>query len=77
MITNELPKLTRVVIIYSNDGYFLKREKSDEILDIRFNTPKEAIDYARANRLFIIVRDNGRKWPIFAQSDPDRYFSKG
>jgi hypothetical protein len=32
MITNELPKLTRVVIIYSNDGYFLKREKLDEIL---------------------------------------------
>jgi hypothetical protein len=59
MKTTDFPKLTRVVIIINNDdSYFIKREKSDEILDIRFNTPNEAIDYARANHLFIVVRDN-------------------
>ena len=61
MITNQFPTLTRVAIIDNDDGYFIKREKSDEILDIRFNTPKEAIDYAIANHFFIIVTDDGRK----------------
>jgi hypothetical protein len=61
MITTEFPKSTRVVIIHNDDSYFLKREKSDEILDIRFNTPNEAIDYARGNHLFIAVRNDGRK----------------
>jgi len=60
MITTEFPKLTSVVIIDNDDGYFIQREKSDEILDIRFNTPEEAVDYAIANHLFIIVTDDGR-----------------
>jgi hypothetical protein len=68
MKTTEFPKLTRVVIIVNDEGYFIKQEKSDEILDIGFNTPNEAIDYARANRLFIIVKDNGRN-----QSDRREY----
>jgi len=59
MITTEFPKLTSVAIIDNDDGYFIQREKSDEILDIRFNTPEEAVDYAIANHLFIIVTDDG------------------
>ena len=58
MIVSQFPELTRVAIIDNEDGYFLKREKSDEILDIRFNTAIEAIDYARVHHLFIVVRDN-------------------
>ena len=58
MKTSPFPTLARVAIIDNDDGYFIKREKSDEILDIRFNTAMEAIDYARANRLLIIVTDD-------------------
>jgi len=58
MITNEFPKSTRVAIINNGDSYLIKREKSDETLDIWFNTANEAIDYARANHLFIIVTDD-------------------
>jgi hypothetical protein len=58
MITSQFPTLARVAIIDNDDGYFIKRGKSDEILDIRFNTAMEAIDYARANRLIIIVTDD-------------------
>jgi hypothetical protein len=60
MITNEFPTLTRVAIIKNDDGYFIKLEKSAEILDTRFNTANEAIDYARANHLFIVVTDDKR-----------------
>jgi len=53
-------------IQFNQDGTFgsyvvttpIKREKSDETLDIWFNTANEAIDYARANHLFIIVTDD-------------------
>jgi hypothetical protein len=48
MITKQFTTLARVAIIEKDDGYFIKK-KSDEILDIRFNTAMEAIDYARAN----------------------------
>jgi hypothetical protein len=58
MITSQFPTLARVAIIDNDDDYFIKRGKSDEILDIRFNTAMEAIDYARANRLIIIVTDD-------------------
>ena len=58
MITTQIPTLTRVSIIDNDEGYFIKREKTDEILDIRFNTAIEAIDYARVHHLFIVVRDN-------------------
>jgi len=58
MRTNQFPTLARAAIIDNDDGYFIKLEKSDEILDIRFNTAMEAIDYARANRLLIIVTDD-------------------
>jgi hypothetical protein len=58
MITNQFPALTRVAIIDNDDGYFIKRVKSDEMLDIQFNTAMEAIDYARVHHLFIVVRDN-------------------
>ena len=58
MITTQIPTLTRVSIIDNDDGYFIKRVKSDEMLDIRFNTAMEAIDYARANQLIIIVEDD-------------------
>ena len=58
MITSQFPTLARVAIIVNDDGYFIKRVKSDEILDIRFNTAMEAIDYARANQLIIIVEDD-------------------
>jgi hypothetical protein len=58
MITSQFQTLARVAIIEKDDGYFIKREKSGEILDIRFNTPIEAIDYAKANRLLIIVTDD-------------------
>jgi hypothetical protein len=61
MITNEFPKSTRVAIIDNDDGYLIKREKSDETLDIWFNTANEAIDYARVHHFFIVVRDNWRK----------------
>jgi len=57
MITKQFTTLARVAIIEKDDGYFIKK-KSDEILDIRFNTAMEAIDYARANRLLIIVKDD-------------------
>jgi hypothetical protein len=58
MITSPFPTLARIAIIEKDDGYFIKREKSGEILDIRFNTAIEAIDYARANRLIIIITDD-------------------
>jgi hypothetical protein len=58
MITTQIPTLTRVSIIDNDEGYFIKREKTDEMLDIRFNTAKQAIDYARANRLIVIVEDD-------------------
>ena len=58
MITSQFPTLARIAIIEKDDGYFIKREKSGEMLDIRFNTAIEAIDYARANRLIIIVTDD-------------------
>jgi hypothetical protein len=58
MITTEFPTLTRVSIIDNDEGYFIKREKTAEILDIRFNTAMQAIDYARANRLIVIVEDD-------------------
>jgi len=57
-MTTQFPTLTRISIIDNDDGYFIKRVKSDEILDIRFNTAMEAIDYARANQLIIIVEDD-------------------
>ena len=59
MIVSQFPELTRVAIIDNDDGYLIKREKSDETLDIWFNTANEAIDYAIANHLFIIVTDDG------------------
>jgi hypothetical protein len=58
MITNQFPTLTRVAIIDNDDGYFIKRVKSDEMLDIRFNTAMDAIDYARANQLIVIIEDD-------------------
>jgi hypothetical protein len=58
MITSQFQTLARVAIIEKDDGYFIKREKSGEILDIRFNTAMEAIDYARANRLIVIIEDD-------------------
>jgi len=58
MRTSPFPTLARVAIIEKDDGYFIKREKSGEILDIRFNTAIGAINYARANRLLIIVKDD-------------------
>ena len=58
MITNQFPTLTRVAIIDNDDGYFIKRVKSDEILDIRFNTAMDAIDYARDNQLIVIIEDD-------------------
>jgi hypothetical protein len=58
MKTTQIPTLTRVSIINNDDSYFIKRIKSAEILDILFNTAMEAIDYARANRLIVIVEDD-------------------
>ena len=58
MKTTEFPTLTSISIIDNDEGYFIKRVKSAEILDIRFNTAMEAIDYARANQLIIIVEDD-------------------
>jgi len=58
MITSQFPTLARIAIIEKDDGYFIKREKSGEMLDIRFNTAIEAIDYARANRLIVIIEDD-------------------
>ena len=58
MKTTEFPTLTSISIIDNDEGYFIKRVKSAEILDIRFNTAMEAIDYARANRLIVIVEDD-------------------
>jgi hypothetical protein len=54
-MTTEFPKFTSVIIIDTDDGYFIQRKNSGEELDIRFNTPKEAIDYAIANHLIIIT----------------------
>jgi len=45
--------------LYMPELTLIQREKSDEILDIRFNTPEEAVDYAIAHHLFIIVTDDG------------------
>ena len=55
MITKQFTTLARVAIIEKDDGYFIKK-KSDEILDIRFNTAMEAIDYARANGVWSPLR---------------------
>ena len=52
MKTTEFPTLTSISIIDNDEGYFIKRVKSAEILDIRFNTAMEAIDYARATQQF-------------------------
>lgn len=49
------PEKTHVVIIGNiDDGYFINRVGSNDGIDIRFNTLKEAIEHAVDNNLVIV-----------------------
>lgn len=48
------PDQTEVVIIDNNDGYFIRRVDSRDMLDIRFDTLDEVIEHALDNNLVIV-----------------------
>lgn len=45
--------MTLVSIVDDDSGYYIKSDESNEQLDIRFNTPREAVKYAFAESLII------------------------
>lgn len=53
----EFPKTTKVEIIEGNLGYYLKRDGANEVLDIAFRNPREAIQHAIAEHWIIVVED--------------------
>jgi hypothetical protein len=49
----EFPQFEHVVVIETDDGYFIKAADLEEILNIQFNTPQDVMNYASENKLVI------------------------
>ena len=56
-IVQSFPKLAKVKIFDDDDGYHIKASDTDEILDIRFNTPRQALQHAIAEYWVIDQED--------------------
>lgn len=52
-IVHEFLRNTPVIIVDDDTGYYIQNPETDERLDIRFNTPKEAVKYAHSEYLVI------------------------
>lgn len=51
----EFLRNTPVIIVDDDTGYYIQNQETDERLDIRFNTPREAVKYAISEYLVIAV----------------------
>lgn len=47
-IVESFPKLTHVFIVDDDAGYYIQDIENNERLDIRFNTPSEAVKHAHS-----------------------------
>jgi len=56
-IVESLPKLERVSVGDDDAGYYIQSIETQERLDIRFNTPREAVRYAHSEYLVIVSED--------------------
>lgn len=50
---HEFLRNTHVIIVDDDTGYYIHNPETDERLDIRFNTPREAVKYAHSEYLVI------------------------
>lgn len=50
-IVESFPKLTHVVIVDDDTGYYIQDTENNERLDIRFNTPIEVVKHANSEYL--------------------------
>ena len=56
-IVQEFSRNTHVIIVDDDTGYYVFNPETDERLDIRFNTPREAVKHAHSEYLVIILDD--------------------
>jgi hypothetical protein len=54
----EFPRFTPVSIFDDDMGYYIHNPETDERLDIRFNTPSEAVKHARSEYWVINFDEN-------------------
>jgi len=53
----EWPKSTRVELIEDDEGFYLRREGTREVLDITFKRPTEALHYATSEYWLLTFMD--------------------